>query len=126
MKHFIKTFFLLLASCTAFGQDKGVLKANDFEKAIQVKGVQLLDVRKPDEYKEGHVKGAVLANWHDTTQFREQAALLDKKKPVYLYCLAGVRSAKAAEYLKAQGFTQVIGLDGGIKAWKEAGKPVEN
>ncbi len=106
------------------GQRTNAVSANDFEKAVRAGGVQLLDVRRPDEFSAGHLLGAVRANWHDSTEFREQAAHLDKKKPVYVYCLSGGRSGKAADWLAQNGFTQVIDLEGGIKAWKAAGKPL--
>ncbi|MFN9027509.1 MAG: rhodanese-like domain-containing protein, partial [Akkermansiaceae bacterium] len=57
--------------------------------------------------------------------FLEKAkALLDPKKPVVVYCRSGKRSAMATEQLRANGFT-VFDLEGGITAWKAAGKAVE-
>ncbi|MBO9562722.1 MAG: rhodanese-like domain-containing protein [Niastella sp.] len=125
MKHLLKAFILLFVSGTAAAQNKTNVSPAAFEKGLQVKGVQLLDVRRPEEYKEGHLKGATLANWQDEKQFQAQAAKLDKSKPVYVYCLAGVRGDKAATWLVKNGFTNVVNLDGGIKAWKEAGKSLE-
>jgi rhodanese-related sulfurtransferase len=125
MKHLLKAFVLLFVSGTAAAQNKTNVTPAEFEKGLQAKGVQLLDVRRPEEYKEGHLKGATLANWQDEKQFQAQAAKLDKSKPVYVYCLAGVRGDKAATWLVKNGFTNVVNLDGGIKAWKEAGKSVE-
>ena len=58
-------------------------------------------------------------------QFEEKVKGLDKKSPVYVYCLAGVRSDKAADALIKKGFTKVVQLDGGIEAWKAASKPLE-
>src|SRR5262249_15129933 len=101
------------------------VNAAEFEKGIQSKDVQVVDVRRPDEFKEGHIKSAVLANWQDQPQFEEKVKTLDKNKPVYVYCLAGVRSDKAADALLKKGFLKVVQLDGGIKAWKDAGKPLE-
>ena len=125
MKHLLKAFVLLFVSGTAAAQNKTNVSPAEFEKGLQANGVQLLDVRRPEEYKEGHLKGAALANWQDEKQFQAQAAKLDKSKPVYVYCLAGIRGDKAATWLVNNGFTSVVNLDGGIKAWKEAGKPVE-
>lgn len=125
MKHLLKAFVLLFVSGTAAAQNKTDVSPAEFEKGLQAKGVQLLDVRRPEEFKEGHLKGATLANWQDEKQFQAQAAKLDKSKPVYVYCLAGVRGDKAATWLIKNGFTNVVNLDGGIKAWKEAGKSVE-
>lgn len=125
MKQLFKAFLLLFVSGAAVAQNKSEADPATFEKGLQGKNVQLVDVRRPDEFKEGHIKGAVLANWQDDKQFQAQAAKLDKSKPVYLYCLAGVRGNKAASWLVKNGFTQVVNLEGGITAWKEAGKPIE-
>ena len=125
MKRIFKAFLLLFISAGSSAQSKTTINATEFEKAIQSKDAQLVDVRRPEEYKEGHIKGAVLANWQDPAQFEEKVKDLDKSKPVYLYCLAGVRSSKAADALVKKGFTKVIHLDGGIEAWKAAGKPLE-
>lgn len=123
MKHLFKAFILLFMSGSAAAQNKTTVTAAEFEKGLQIKGVQLLDVRRPEEFKEGHIKGAILANWQDEKQFQEQASKLDKSKPVYVYCLAGIRGDKAASWLVKNGFTSVVNLEDGIKAWKEAGKP---
>lgn len=125
MKHLFKAFILLFMSGAASAQNKSNVKPEAFEKGLRATGVQLVDVRRPEEYKEGHLKGAVLANWQDEKQFQAQVSKLDKSKPVYLYCLAGVRGDKAATWLVKNGFTHVVNLDGGIEAWKEAGKPIE-
>jgi len=125
MKHILKTVLLFLFAGCVSAQNKTTVNAAEFEKAIQAKDVQLVDVRRPEEYKEGHIKGAVLANWQDQVQFEEKVKGLDKKSPVYVYCLAGVRSDKAADALIKKGFTKVVQLDGGIEAWKAASKPLE-
>jgi len=125
MKRLSRIVFFLLLSTAGLAQHKSVLPVNDFEKAIQVKGAQVLDVRTAEEFKQGYIKGAVNADWLKEGEFSEQAKKLDKSAPVYVYCLSGVRSGKAADWLAANGFKEVINLDGGIKAWKEAGKKVE-
>jgi rhodanese-related sulfurtransferase len=125
MKKIIKVLLFILLSKAGIAQHKSVLSVNAFEKAIQTKGAQLVDVRTPQEFKEGYIKGAVNADWQNEKQFTEQAKKLDKTMPVYLYCLSGVRSGKAADWLAAKGFKEVINLDGGISAWKAADKKIE-
>jgi len=115
---------LLIISATAFAQAPVVLPVNEFEKAVQPQTTQLIDVRTANEYKEGFIAGAVNMDWMNEKQFQEQAKKLNKEMPVYVYCLSGVRSGKAASWLLSHGFSQVINLDGGIKAWKDAGKKV--
>lgn len=94
-----------------------------FEKGVSL-GAQVLDVRTPEEFNQGHLKDAMLANWKEKEEFVRRIEALDKSQPVYVYCLSGGRSAAAAEFLKEQGFN-VTDLKGGINNWKQAEKPVE-
>lgn len=114
---------LLLISCTA--QTNTNLSADEFEKAISKDSVQLLDVRTQGEYISGHIKNTLWANWNDKDEFTRRIAFVDKNKPVYVYCLAGGRSAAAAEKMRAMGFENVYELKGGINAWKAADKKLE-
>ena len=114
---------LLLISCTA--QTNTNLSADEFEKAISKDSVQLLDVRTQGEYISGHIKNTLWANWNDKDEFARRIAFVDKNKPVYVYCLAGGRSAAAAEKMRAMGFENVYELKGGINAWKAGDKKLE-
>ena len=49
----------------------------------------------------------------------------DKAAPIVLYCGGGYRSALSADNLQKMGYTNVVSMDGGIRAWREAGYPVE-
>lgn len=106
-------------ACNGFN----TVPADDFETVIADTEVQLVDVRTPEEYAEGHLAGAV--NLDVKAPSFKQSALdkLDKSRPVAVYCRGGKRSARAAGMLAAQGF-QVTNLEGGVQAWKEAGKPL--
>ena len=84
----------------------------------------LLDVRTPAEFKEGHLKGAINIDVKDEANFMKKALeVLPKEKTVMVYCRSGRRSANAADKLAAEGY-MVFNLDGGITAWKEAGKEI--
>lgn len=114
----------VLTSCNLFGGQKyQTLKATEFSKNISEGAVQLVDVRTPEEYAEKHLKEAVNINFNDDN-FIDKIEKLDKSKPVYVYCLSGGRSSKAAALITSKGFGQVYNLDGGILAWNEAGLPV--
>jgi rhodanese-related sulfurtransferase len=84
----------------------------------------VLDVREPGEFGSGHVLGA-----RNLPLARLDAPAADlakrKEKPVIVYCDGGERSGKALAALKKQGFTRVANLSGGLKAWQQAGLPVE-
>jgi rhodanese-related sulfurtransferase len=114
-----------LSFCSCNAQNNQVLTAAAFEQAIGKDSVQLLDVRTPGEYSSGHIQGSLLADWNNKTEFERRIAFIDKDKPVYVYCLAGGRSAAAAEKLRAQGYQQVYELKGGINAWKADNKALE-
>ena len=76
----------------------------------------LLDVREQDEYAAGHIPGAVNV---PLSQFasRVHTAAPRKDAPVYVYCLAGSRSVRAAKQLRAMGYTAVHDL-GGVNGYK--------
>ncbi len=91
----------------------------------------MVDIREPAEReKEGAIPGAIeaprgmLEFWADPSSpyHREQ---LSPDRRIILHCAAGGRSALAAVTLQEMGYEHVAHLDGGIRAWKEAGKPVE-
>lgn len=101
------------------------LKPDNFDH-VRTKNTEsvVLDVRTPSEYAAGHIPGAKLIDFK-AADFAEQVGKLDKSKLYLVHCAAGVRSAKACEIMHTAGFTHLINLEGGMKAWEAAGKPVE-
>jgi len=87
------------------------------------KDIQLIDVRKPDEFASGHIENAVNMNFYDE-DFEAQIKNLDKDKDVYIYCRSGGRSGKAAKQLEELGFTKVYDLEGGILNWEKQNLPL--
>lgn len=85
---------------------------------------ELIDVRNPDEYQNGHMPGATLIPVNSVFARREE---LPKEKKIIFVCAVGQRSALAAEMAAAAGFApeQLYSLDGGTDAWRKAGEPVE-
>lgn len=113
----------LLIACNGQAQQTD-LSVAQFEKAIAQSNIQILDVRTPGEYQSGHLKNTLLADWNNNEEFQQRVKALDKNKPVYIYCLSGIRGSAATQYLKQNGFT-AYNLSGGISAWKRDNKPVE-
>lgn len=117
------SFFIVLLTISCTAQSKFGLNAEEFEKGISNKAaVQVLDVRTPDEFFSGHISNALMADWNNAKEFSRRIDFVDKNKPVYVYCLAGGRSAAAAQKMRTMGFKEVYELKGGINAWKAAEK----
>ncbi|MEO0899471.1 MAG: rhodanese-like domain-containing protein [Bacteroidota bacterium] len=95
------------------------------DKFDQTKGAVLLDVRRPDEWEEGIIPGAMMINLMDTQAFVEEVEKLDKSKAYFIYCRSGNRSGQACRFMSQQGFTEVYNLLGGMLDWKgEVGPPI--
>lgn len=92
--------------------------------------VILIDVRESEELKQnGRIEGAIHAprgmlEFYADPDMPYYKPAFDKTKRIILHCASGGRSALAVATLKDMGFTNVAHLDGGLKAWKESGKPV--
>ncbi len=125
MKNVIPAFLLLFMALSCKAQQAESLGPSEFEKELKKEDIQVLDVRTATEYKGGHIKNAMQADWINPEQFRDRVSYINKNKPVYVYCLVGSRSAAAAAWMRANGFKKVVDLRGGINAWKREGKPVE-
>ena len=80
----------------------------------------ILDVRTPPEVAEGVIPGAINIDYN-APDFSEKISSLDKSKPYYVYCMGGGRGSKATDKMKAEGFTNVINLEGGYKSWVNNG-----
>ena len=94
--------------------------------------VVLIDIRESDELAQnGKIAGSVHAP-RGMMEFYADSTLpyhkkeFDKNKRIILHCASGGRSALASQTLKQMGYENVAHLDGGLKAWKEAGLPVAN
>jgi thioredoxin len=96
------------------------------EKIKATPNPQILDVRTPEEFSSDHIDHAVNINWNDDN-FIKIVSKYDKLKPVFVYCLSGGRSKKAADKLEEMGFINIYNLDGGILKWNAQGleKPSE-
>ena len=84
----------------------------------------LIDTREDHEWAAGHAAGAI----HLSKGIIErdiEAQVPDKATTMVLYCGGGFRSALVAEALQKMGYNNAISLDGGWRAWNEAGLPVE-
>ncbi len=84
----------------------------------------LVDVREDGEWASGHAAGAVHLG-KGIIERDIESRVPDKDATLVLYCGGGFRSALAADSLEKMGYRRAISLDGGWRAWQEAGLPVE-
>ena len=108
-----------ISGCAGFK----TVPVKEFEQLAADGNVQLVDVRTPEEFEEGHLTGSVNIDWKDGAFLSNAEKALDKSKVVAVYCRSGKRSAEAAAALTKAGFT-TYNLKGGFLAWKEAGNLV--
>jgi rhodanese-related sulfurtransferase len=99
----------------------GIAPAQAASLIKETKNLQLIDVRTPGEYAQGHLDKAKLI---PLQELESRFAEIDKSKPVLLYCRSGHRSGIALKLLQGKGYTQAKHLDGGINAWTASGLPV--
>lgn len=91
----------------------------NFEKLLEDSAdIQLVDVRRPDEFEAGHLDKALLINVQADDFLKKAKTLLSKSKPVALYCRSGKRSKEAAAKLTKEGY-KVYDLDSGYLGWVE-------
>jgi rhodanese-related sulfurtransferase len=128
---FLKFGCALLGMLTLFNCKKNQSEAielitpAEMKEISEIEGIQLVDVRTPAEYKEGHLPNALNIDFFDPN-FEVNIQKLDKTKPVIVYCQRGSRSAKCASQLIANGFVKIYDLDRGFSKWKSSGFEVEN
>jgi len=84
----------------------------------------LLDVRQESEFQQGHIPGA---SWLGKGIIERDIESLcpEKETELWLYCGGGFRSILAAHNLQLMGYTNVISVDGGFRAWKDQALPVQ-
>lgn len=114
--------FFLIFACSE-KQSETSLSPEDFDaKYKATENAILLDVRTPEEIADGKIANAQNIVWDDS--FADKLSNLEHK-PIFVYCGSGIRSKKAMVILKEKGYEPIYELEGGMKAWKAAGMPVE-
>jgi hydroxyacylglutathione hydrolase len=100
------------------------LSVDELKERIAAGDLQVLDVRRPNEYQSGHVPGAS----HTPLSILEKnISNLDLKpnEETAVICAGGYRSSAAASLMQKHGFTNLVNVTGGTSAWVNAGYPVE-
>ena len=110
---------MLLSSCTTPGSSVHSYRQISMDEAVKMmkdeKNYIILDVRRPDEYAEGHIPGAINVPNEDTDT-SDIAELPNKSQLILVYCRSGRRSKEAAAKLVKLGYTNIVEF-GGILDW---------
>lgn len=94
------------------------------ERQLRGDTFELIDVREDREWAAGHVAGAKHLG-RGILERDIEKAIPDFGREIVLYCGGGFRSALAADMLQKMGYTNVSSMDGGWRAWTDAGHPTE-
>ncbi len=86
-------------------------------------GLQIIDVRTPEEFAEGHLDGSSMIDFYEA-DFADRVGALDPDQPYLIYCRSGNRSGQTRDLMEELGFTDVRDVEGGIIAWEEADLPI--
>ncbi|HMJ67805.1 MAG TPA: rhodanese-like domain-containing protein [Cyclobacteriaceae bacterium] len=125
MKYILPLFIIVLACASPDSKNSAnyLLQPEDFQNKIN-HGATLIDVRSVEEYASGHITGSLNMDVSNPS-FKDNVLMLDRSKEYALYCASGVRSGKAADVMRQEGFASVYTLTGGIKHWTDKGMPLE-
>jgi thioredoxin 1 len=118
----ILSFFSQINFSSCQNKSSYQLNVDDFQKKLALaSNAIVIDVRTSGEFDGGHLSDAKNIDWNGSS-FESEIQKLDKSKSYYVYCLAGSRSASAANKMRSLGFKEVYEMQGGIMAWNNAGK----
>ncbi len=112
-------------------QDIENLTPQQVAAELSAGNVTLIDIRESEEQKiSGKINGSILAprgmiEFYADPTLPSYKPAFDKDKRIILHCASGGRSALAVQTLKRMGYENIAHLNGGLKAWAEAGYPVE-
>jgi len=119
-------FCLLFISSVTYAQQTPVMTQKQLvslQQAPQSTPFVLLDVRTEEEYKEGHIAGAVNIS-HDILAQNLSQLSADKQKAIVVYCRSGRRAAIAEALLRSNGFENIKHLQGDMKLWQANDLPI--
>lgn len=120
----IVTAIIVLFLHSGFSQTVVHVNATKFHELLQSGSGITLDVRTPQEYSRGHIANSTLIDLSDK-ELIKKISLLQKDKPIYLYCLSGSRSRILADYMVKNGFNQVYNLQHGLIDWQRSKFPLQ-
>ncbi len=119
---FILLLLLFTVCCNTIAQDNQNITTTELKALIEKNNdIQIIDVRTPEEVKEGFIPNAKFVNFYDANFKLKLDKIVDKNKTVYLYCRTGNRSGQASELLTKKGY-KTVNIIGGYNKWKSENK----
>lgn len=122
----ILQLLLILTTCIGFQVTMAEAKDLSHEELTELREKKidsvLLDVRTPQEYAAGYIKGAINVPHTDTSKI---LSTVKKDDTIILYCRSGRRAGIVADMLAKKGYSNIYHLDGDIREWIAKGKPLE-
>ncbi|MBC6411377.1 MAG: rhodanese-like domain-containing protein [Ekhidna sp.] len=115
------TVFVLL-SCQQVGEIE-IIDSSQLKK-LKSKDIPVVDIRTQKEYNSGHIPEVLHIDFMSWA-FMEEMEVLDKNKPVIIYCAVGGRSGLAAKRMLANGFKKIYDYSGGFNDWKNREEEIE-
>ena len=112
MKIFLFSLFIGLTSQISFVK---VLEKENFQVLMEQES-QVIDVRTPEEYSRGYIKGAILIDYK-ASDFQATISALNRNVTYLIYCRSGNRSGKASKVMDSLGFKNIYDLKGGYMNW---------
>lgn len=121
-KHHAPRFLALVDEARARVEETDVPTVRD--RLARGEDLLIVDVREESEWAVGHIPGATYLG-KGVIERDIEGVVEDLGREIILYCGGGYRSALAADALTRMGYTRVVSMDGGMRAWREAGLPEE-
>lgn len=123
MKLITLVALVVLGATMAFAAGARNINSDEVKALLsRNKNVFLLDVRTPEEYRQAHLKGAVLI---PINEVERRLAEVPRNRPVIIYCAVGSRSNAVAGFLAGKGYGEVFNMSDGIVGWYRRGYAVD-
>ena len=118
--------FTIICSCEINNPSSSINNVNilNLSELTRDGEYALLDVRTNEERLNGYIANSTHIDYYDEA-FYNKINLLDRNKPIYIYCKVGGRSSKAATKIINAGFKKVFNLEGGFLKWSSNNLPIE-
>ena len=111
--------FIIIFSCEVTDSQIKNIDPKELNSNLS-KDIIILDVRTNEEFKTGHIDGAINIDFYSKL-FNSAVKKIDKGSSLYVYCKSGSRSEGAVKVLKRLGFRNIFNLKGGIQSWQSKG-----